>query len=221
LRARGNGAKVEPVAQPTRCLSVDDHPVLGEGLELLFGAVDDLELVGKVATGEEAIEAVPELDPEVVLVDVRLPGIDGISAVKRIGRSSPDVACVVFSAYGDKRLLSDAIAAGARGYVMKGSPPEDLVRAIRTVAQGRAFVDPSLSPLLVMSNGADGDQPLSEREREILRLLAEGLHTVEVARRIGLSVETVKSDTKRVIGKLGADTRTHAVALALRESLID
>jgi DNA-binding NarL/FixJ family response regulator len=209
------------MATPTRCLSVDDHPVLGEGLALLFGDLDDLELVGWVETGEEAIEAVGRLDPEVVLIDVRLPGIDGISALKRIAKASPNVRSVVFSAYGDRRLLSDAIAAGARGYVLKGSPPEDLVRAIRTVAEGRAFVDPSLSPMLVMTDGSNGDQPLSEREREILRLLAEGMHTVEVARRIGLSVETVKSDTKRVIAKLQADTRTHAVAIALRQAIID
>jgi DNA-binding NarL/FixJ family response regulator len=131
------------------------------------------------------------------------------------------VSFVVFSAYGDKRLLSDAIAAGARGYVMKGSPPEDLLRAIRTVAEGKPFVDPSLSPALLMTSGSNGEQPLSEREREILQLLAEGYHTEEIARRIGLSVETVKSDTKRVIAKLQADTRTHAVAIALRQSLID
>jgi len=114
-----------------------------------------------------------------------------------------------------------ADAAGARGYVMKGSPPEDLLRAIRTVAEGKAFVDPSLSPALLIANGGPVDQALSEREREILQLLAEGLHTEEVARRIGLSVETVKSDTKRVIAKLDADTRTHAVAIALRLTLIE
>jgi DNA-binding NarL/FixJ family response regulator len=144
-----------------------------------------------------------------------------VSAVKRIHQAAPSVKFVIFSAYGDKRLLSDAIAAGARGYVMKGSPPEDLLRAIRTVAQGKAFVDPSLSPALLMTDAMDGDQPLSEREREILQLLAEGFHTEEVARRIGLSVETVKSDTKRVIGKLQADSRTHAVAIALRQAIID
>jgi DNA-binding NarL/FixJ family response regulator len=152
---------------------------------------------------------------------VRLPGIDGVSAVKRIHQNAPGVKFVIFSAYGDKRLLSDAIAAGARGYVMKGSPPEDLLRAIRTVAAGKAFVDPSLSPALLMQDGSGPEQPLSEREREILQLLAEGFHTEEVARRIGLSVETVKSDTKRVILKLQADTRTHAVAIALRQAIID
>ena len=206
----------------TRCLVVDDHSVVRQGLDLLFGDIDDLEIVGQVTNGEEALDAVEELQPEVVLMDVRLPGIDGVSAVKRIHETSPGVKFVVFSAYGDRRLLSDAIAAGARGYVMKGSPPEDLLRAIRTVAEGKAFVDPSLSPTLLMTeNGGAGEQPLSEREREILQLLAEGYHTEEVARRIGLSVETVKSDTKRVIAKLQADTRTHAVAIALRQAIID
>ncbi|MDX6552788.1 MAG: hypothetical protein QOH74_1276 [Gaiellales bacterium] len=205
----------------TRCLVVDDHTVVRQGLDLLFGDLDDLELVGQVTNGEEALEAVERLEPEVVLMDVRLPGIDGVSAVKRIHQASPSTKFVIFSAYGDKRLLSDAIAAGARGYVMKGSPPEDLLRAIRTVAEGKAFVDPSLSPALLMQDGAGPEQPLSEREREILQLLAEGFHTEEVARRIGLSVETVKSDTKRVISKLQADTRTHAVAIALRQAIID
>jgi DNA-binding NarL/FixJ family response regulator len=210
----------------TRCLAVDDHTVVRHGLEILFGDIDDLELVGVAANGEEAIEAVTKLKPHVVLMDVRLPGIDGISTVKRIHAVAPDVQFVVFSAYGDKRLLTDAIAAGARGYVMKGAPPEDLVRAIRTVAAGRPFIDPALSPALLMTDGSaaaggGGAQALSEREREIVQLLAEGNHTEVIANRIGLSVETVKADTKRVINKLHADTRTHAVAIALRQSLID
>jgi DNA-binding NarL/FixJ family response regulator len=209
------------LAMGTRCLVVDDHTVLREGLSILFGDADDLELVGTAETGEEAIDAVRDTKPQVVLMDVRLPGIDGVSAVKRIHQVSPETQFVMFTAYGDKRLLSDAIAAGARGYVMKGSPPADLLRAIRTVASGKAFVDPSLSPALLMTDGTPTEQPLSEREREILQLLAEGFHTEEVARRIGLSVETVKSDTKRVISKLQADTRTHAVAIALRQALIE
>jgi len=200
---------------------VDDHSVLAEGLTILFGDADDLELCGTVTSGEEAIEAVRKLKPEIVLMDVRLPGIDGVSAVKRIHQVAPSVQFVMFTGYGDKRLLSDAIAAGARGYVMKGSPPADLLRAIRTVADGKAFVDPSLSPALLMNDSSPTEQPLSEREREILQLLAEGFHTEEVARRIGLSVETVKSDTKRVIAKLQADTRTHAVAIALRQAIIE
>jgi DNA-binding NarL/FixJ family response regulator len=204
----------------TRCLAVDDHATVRHGLALMFGAADDLELIGTVETGEDAIRMIERLQPEVVIMDVRLPGIDGISAVKRIQQAAPSVQAVIFSAYGDKRLLSDAIAAGARGYVMKGSPPEDLLRAVRTVKRGQAFVDPSLSPMLLMATGTS-DAPLSEREREILQLLAGGYHTEEVARRIGLSAETVKSDTKRAIQKLEADTRVHAVAIALRQALIE
>jgi DNA-binding NarL/FixJ family response regulator len=203
----------------TKCLAVDDHPTVRQGLALMFGATEDVELVGTVENGEEALEAIERLEPEVVIMDVRLPGIDGISALRRIQQASPNVKSVIFSAYGDKRLLSDAIAAGARGYVMKGSPPEDLLRAVRTVTRGKAFVDPSLSPTLLMTQGAEA--PLSEREREILQLLAEGYHTEEVARRIGLSAETVKSDMKRAIGKLEADTRVHAVAQALRRAIIE
>jgi len=205
---------------PTKCLAVDDHPTVRKGLGLMFGQADDLELVGSVESGEEVAEAVERLRPEVVIVDVRLPGIDGISVVKRISQAAPDVKTVVFSAYGDKRLLSDALSAGADAYVLKGSPPEDLLRAVRTVSAGKPFVDPSLSPALLMSQ-VGPDAPLSEREREILQLLAGGLHTQQVATRIGLSVETVKSDTRRAIQKLEADTRVHAVAIALRQALIE
>lgn len=210
------------MARRFRCLAVDDHSVVRQGLHLLLEDSDEVELVGVVENGEEAIEAVARLQPDIVLMDVRLPGIDGISTVKRIHAVAPSVQFVVFSAYGDKRLLTDAIAAGARGYVMKGAPPEDLLRAIRTVADGKPFIDPALSPALLMSDaGVAGGAALTEREREIVQLLAEGFHTEVIANRIGLSVETVKSDTKRVIGKLQADTRTHAVAIALRQSLID
>ena len=208
------------MAPPTKCLAVDDHAAVRQGLALLFAGTDDIELVDSVDSGEAALDAIKQHDPGVVIVDVRLPGMDGISAVKRIAERAPSVNTVVFSAYGDKRLLSDAIAAGARGYVMKGSPPEDLIRAIRTVDEGKAFVDPSLSPALLMTQGVV-DAPLSEREREILQLLAEGFHTEEVADRIGLSPETVKSDTKRAIVKLEADGRVHAVAIALRQALIE
>ena len=208
------------MATAIKCLAVDDHPAVRQGLALLLEGAHDIELVDAVQSGEEVLDAVKRHKPRVVIVDVRLPGMDGISTVKRLAADAPKASTVMFSAYGDKRLLSDAISAGARGYVMKGSPPDDLLRAIRTVAGGDAFVDPSLSPTLLMTQGV-ADAPLSEREREILQLLAEGLHTEEVARRIGLSAETVKSDTKRAITKLEADGRVHAVAIALRQALIE
>ena len=202
------------------CVAVDDHPTVRHGLELLLTGSEDLDLVETVATGEDALGAIDRHSPRVVIIDVRLPGMDGVSTVRRISEHAPETGMVMLSAYGDRRLLSDALAAGARGYVMKGSPPEDLIRAIRTVSDGDAFVDPSLSPALLMTQRV-ADAPLSEREREILQLLAEGLHTEQVASRIGLSAETVKSDTKRAITKLEADGRVHAVAIALRQALIE
>jgi DNA-binding NarL/FixJ family response regulator len=201
-------------------VSVDDHPAVREGLDLLFGESEDLELVAALDSGEAVLDELARLHPEVVIMDVRLPGMDGISAVKRMAAAAPAVQSVMFSAYGDRRLLSDAIGAGARGYVLKASPADDLLRAVRTVSGGRPFVDPSLSPTLLMTDGLT-ESELSEREREILQLLAEGLHTEEVAGRIGLSAETVKADTKRSIGKLDAGTRVHAVAIALRQSIIE
>src|SRR3954466_10236953 len=105
----------------------------------MFGQAEDLDLVGTAEAGEDAVAAIHKHKPEVVILDIRLPGIDGISTLKRLQEAAPSVKTVMFSAYGDRRLLSDAIAAGARGYVMKGSPPEDLLRAIRTVVAGKAF----------------------------------------------------------------------------------
>lgn len=208
------------MAASITCLAVDDHPAVRQGLELLLDGAEDIDLVEAVTSSEETLAAIERHEPQVVIVDVRLPGLDGISTVKRIAEKAPEAGTVVFSAYGDKRLLSDAIAAGARGYVMKGSPPADLIRAIRTVHEGDPFVDPSLSPALLMSQEV-ADAPLSEREREVLQLLAEGLHTDQVADRIGLAPEIVKADTRRAILKLEADGRVHAVAIALRQSLIE
>jgi len=207
------------VATQIKCVAVDDHPAVRQGLALLLKSAGDIDLVDLVDSGEVALDLLEELRPDVVIVDVRLPGIDGISTVKEVVRRAPDVKTVVFSAYGDRGLLCDALAAGARGYVMKGSPPEDLIRAVRMVHAGEAFVDPSLSPALLMIEGRM-DTPLSDREREVLQLLAEGLHTEEVAGRISLSAGTVKNDIGRAITKLDAKSRVQAVAIALRRALI-
>ncbi len=207
------------MATQIKCVAVDDHPAVRQGLALLLDGAEDIDLVDVLDSGELALESLEELGPDVVIVDVRLPGIDGISAVKEIARRAPQVRTVVFSAYGDRGLLCDALAAGARGYVMKGSPPEDLIRAVRMVHAGEAFVDPSLSPTLLMIEGRM-DTALSDREREVLQLLAEGLHTEEVAGRISLSAGTVKNDIGRAITKLEAESRVQAVAIALRRALI-
>ena len=208
------------MAPTIRCLAVDDHPSVLEGLARIFADTEGIELAAVAGSGEAALEDVVACAPAVAIVDVRMPGIDGVTTVRRLAEHAPDVTPVMFSAYGDRRLLSDAIAAGARGYVLKCSPPGDLLRAVRAAAGGAAFVDPTLSPSLLMDAGAK-ETPLAEREREILRLLAEGLHTEDVATHIGVSTETVKADTKRAMLRLGAHGRVHAVANAVRSSLIE
>ncbi len=185
----------------------------------MLASAGDIELAEVVDSGKIALEAIEQHRPDVVIVDVRLGDMDGIAVVREIAERASGVKTVVFSAYGDRGLLSDALGAGARGYVMKGSPPDDLVRAIRMVAAGDAFVDPTLSPALLMIEGKM-DSPLSDREREILQLLAEGLHTDEVAGRISLSAGTVKNDIGRAVSKLEAKSRVQAVAIALRRALI-
>src|SRR4029078_11302696 len=134
------------MATKTRCLAVDDHQVVRQGLEILFGDTDDLELVGTVGSGEDAVELIKQNEPQIVLMDVRLPGMDGVSTIKRIHEEAPNVQFVACSAYGDRRLVSDAIAAGARGYVMKGAPPDDLLRAIRTARGQQPLLAHALSP---------------------------------------------------------------------------
>ena len=202
-----------------RCAAVDSHPCLLEGLATVFRTSDDIDLVARSADAEAALDAVRAHEPDVIVIDVRLPGIDGIEAIARMADVAPAVTAIVYSADGDRKLLSDAISAGARGYVLKGSPVPDLLRAVRSVAAGDAYVDPALSPTLMMDGAAPGT-PLSRREREVLQLLAEGMGTEEVAARIGISGEMVKAETKRAIHRLEATGRVHAVANALRQSYI-
>ena len=198
---------------------MDSHPCLLEGLAIVFQAAADIDLVARASSAEAALEAVRAQPPDVVVMDVRFPGMDGIEALARLAELAPATGAVMYSAYGDRQLLTDAIAAGARGYVLKGSPASDLLRAVRAVAAGKPYVDPALSPTLMMDASAPGT-PLPEREREILQLLAEGMRTEQVAARIGLSAETVKADTKRAIHRLQATGRVHAVANAVRQSYI-
>src|SRR5256714_12887480 len=134
------------MATKTRCLAVDDHKVVRQGLEILFGDTDDLELVGTVGSGEDAVEMIKQNEPQLVLMDVRLPGMDGVSTIKRIHEEAPNVQFVVFSAYGDRRLVSDAIAAGGGGYGVEGGAPGGPPRAVRKGARQQPLVGPTLSP---------------------------------------------------------------------------
>ena len=202
---------------PLRCLIIDDHPVVRQGIRALLEREIDPVHVTDAATPAAAFGAAEGDSPHVVIVDPRGAGAEVGALVADLNRELGS-AIVVFTSNGGARLLSEALKAGVKGYVRKDSPPEDLVRAIRAAHSGDFYVDPALSSTIVLE---EGDRTLTARQREILQMLADGMQTEAVARRLGLSTETVRTHTKRILAKLHADTRTQAVAIAIRNSLIE
>src|SRR3954463_2151289 len=199
-----------------RCLIIDDHPVVRQGIRALLEREIDSVLVTDAATPAAAYGSAAD-SPHVVIVDPRGAGVEVRSLVADLNRELGS-AIVVFTSNGGARLLSESLKAGVKGYVRKDSPPEDLVRAIRAAQSGEFYVDPALSSTIVLE---EGDRTLTARQREILQMLADGMQTEAVAKRLGLSTETVRTHTKRILAKLHADTRTQAVAIAIRNGLIE
>jgi DNA-binding NarL/FixJ family response regulator len=202
---------------PLRCLIIDDHPVVRQGIRALLEREIDPVEVTDAATPAAAFGSSQGESPHVVIVDPRGAGAEVGALVADLDRELGS-AIVVFTSNGGARLLSEALKAGVKGYVRKDSPPEDLVRAIRAAHSGDFYVDPALSSTIVLE---EGDRTLTARQREILQMLADGMQTEAVARRLGLSTETVRTHTKRILAKLHADTRTQAVAIAIRNGLIE
>jgi DNA-binding NarL/FixJ family response regulator len=206
------------LAATVRCLIVDEHPVVRQGIRaLLERDVQDIE-IDDVATPDEAVARAGEDPPDVVVIDPRGAGGDVGKLVTSLSEQLGGAAVVVFTSDGGARLLADALKAGVKGYVRKDSPPEDLVRAIQAARGGEFYVDPALSSTIVLE---EGDRTLTVRQREILQMLADGMQTEAVARKLGLSTETVRTHTKRILAKLRADTRTQAVAIGIRNGLIE
>jgi DNA-binding NarL/FixJ family response regulator len=203
--------------QAPRCLIVDDHPVVRAGVR----AVLEQAFSGAIIADAESVESLSDIPagdtPDVVIVDPWRAGVDVGDVVKRL-HSEIDAPIVVFTSDGGARLLSEALKAGAKGYVRKDSPSEDLVRAIDAARAGEFYVDPGLSSTIVLD---EGDRTLSARQREILQMLADGMQTDAVAEKLGLSTETVRTHTKRILAKLEASTRTQAVAIGIRHGLIE
>jgi DNA-binding NarL/FixJ family response regulator len=200
------------------CLIVDEHPVVRQGVRALL----EETWPGKGVTTAENLENALEVGsenggPDVVIVDPWRAGADVGELVKRLGKDL-GAPVVVFTADGGARLLSEALKAGVKGYVRKDSPSSDLIRAIEAAHGGEFYVDPSLSSTIVLE---EGDRTLSARQRQILQMLADGMQTDHVAKDLGLSTETVRTHTKRILAKLEASTRTQAVAIGLRYGLIE
>lgn len=201
---------------PPSCLIIDEHPVVRQGVRALLEATWP---EGRAIDAEDldaAIELAGGGQTDIVVVDPWRAGADVGELVSRL-RKEIDAPIVVFTSDGGARLLSEALKAGVKGYVRKDSPPEDLVRAIESARRGEFYVDPRLSSTIVLE---EGDRTLSARQREILQMLANGMQTDAVANQLGLSTETVRTHTKRILAKLEASTRTQAVAIGLRYGLI-
>ena len=204
-------------SDPLRSVIVDEHPVVRQGVvALLRGKWPGSEAV-EAETLEVALEQLDGGTPDVVIIDPWRAGTDVADAVRQVADST-DAPIVVFTADGGARLLSESLKAGVKAYVRKGSPSEDLLRAVEAARAGEFYVDPSLSSTLVLE---EGERTLSARQREILQMLANGMKTDAVAEQLGLSTETVRTHTKRILAKLEASTRTQAVAIGIRNGLVE
>jgi len=200
------------------CLIVDDHEVVREGLRLSLSRAPHIRVVGEAADGATAVAMAERRKPDVVIMDVRMPGMDGLEATKILTQKVPDAAVLIFTAYSERSLLGRGLESGAKGYILKEAPHQTIVRAIQKVADGDGYVDPALMPAFLTK---ERENMLTAREREILQLLADGMSNADVAAKLFISQETVKSHVRHILSKLEADTRTHAVAIALRTAIID
>ena len=200
------------------CLIVDDHEVVREGLRLSLSRAPNIRVIGEASDGKSAVALAERRRPDIVIMDVRMPEMDGLEATKVLGERNPDIPVLIFTAYSERSLLSRGLDSGAKGYILKEAPHQTLVRAIEKVSSGDVYVDPALMPAFLPGKGED---MLTAREREILQLLADGMSNADVAAKLFISQETVKSHVRHILTKLEADTRTHAVAIALREAIID
>ena len=201
------------------CLIVDDHEVVREGLRLALSRSPHIRVVGEASDGATAVALAERRRPDLVIMDVRMPGMDGLEATKILTERVPETAVLIFTAYSERSLVSRGLESGAKGYILKEAPHATLLRAIEKVVGGEGYLDPALMPAFL--TGKDRDDMLTQREREILQLLADGMSNADVASRLFISQETVKSHVRHILTKLEADTRTHAVAIALREAIID
>lgn len=201
------------------CLIADDHPAVLEAVAE-FLVQGGIEVVARAVDGEEALRQIERLHPDVALIDVRMPKLGGIELTRRARRSAAGTAVLLYTGYGDRALLSEGLDAGVSGFVLKEAPIDDLLRAIRSVAAGGTYVDPVLAGTLAASPPGAKRPELTVRERDILRLLADGLSNEEIGSKLFISPETVRTHVRKAMTKLGADTRTQAVARALRDELI-
>lgn len=212
------------MARKLRVLLVEDHEVVRTGLRLILQRQPDMEVVGEAGRGDEALEQAQELRPDVVVLDLGLPGLNGAEVAEALSRTQPQVRIVVLTVFDDEASLHRLLQSGASGYVLKSGSAAQLCQAIRAVAEGRHYIDPRLSDHLVARylghRPAPSAPELSPREREVLRLAALGYTHREIAERVGLSVKTVDAYCSRICAKLGLQNRVQLVRYALLQGLL-
>ncbi|MDR7333054.1 response regulator transcription factor [Roseateles asaccharophilus] len=207
-----------PATAPIRVMTVDDHPLMREGIAALLAAHDGLELVGEAADGQAAVEAFAALRPDVVLMDLQMPELDGAAAIARIVAQSPDARVLVLTTYRGDAQARRAFAAGASGYLLKNAIRRELVEAIRQVHAGRRYLPAEVAAELGQYALQD---ELSARELDVLRRLAQGGSNRDIGAELGLSEDTVKTHMKAILSKLHAADRTQAVVIAIRRGIVD
>ncbi|MEU7744953.1 response regulator transcription factor [Nonomuraea sp. NPDC049158] len=196
---------------------VDDHPVVRDGLRGMFDHVDDIEVVAEAGDGYEALAMARQARPHVILMDLRMPGLDGVGAIERLRVDHPEIKVIVLTTYDTDADVTRAMAAGVAGYLLKDAPREELHRAVRTAAAGGAVLAPSIASALIRGPAAQRPSP---RELEVLRLVARGAANKEIARTLLISETTVKTHMKHVFAKLGVETRAAAVVVAMERGLL-
>lgn len=209
-------------SKPIRVMLVDDHLMVRKGLATFLKVFNDLQLAGEAESGEAAIQLCAEVHPDVVLMDLVLPKMDGATATRAIRQQFPQVQVIVLTSFKEGELITNALEAGAIGYLLKDVSADELVQAIRAAYAGRATLSPEAAQALV-ENANQPPAPgldLTEREREVLALMIEGLNNTQIAGRLIVSPSTIKSHVSNILSKLGVASRTEAVALALRNRIV-
>jgi two-component system, NarL family, response regulator LiaR len=212
------------MAEPIRVLIVDDHAVVREGLRAFLALQDGIEVAGEAADGEEALEAAARLRPDVILMDLVMPRLDGVAAMRALRERLPRTRVIVLTSFLDDDKLLPALRAGAAGYLLKNADPQELVRAVHAAHAGEALLDPVVAARLVETLAADGvEEPLDRltpREREVLVLIAHGFANKRIAQELAVSEKTVKAHVSHVLAKLGVSDRTQAAVFAVRAGLV-
>lgn len=208
-----------------KILVADDHPVVVDGLVAMLSTQSDFEVVGRAASGKEAIRRVELLEPDVVLLDLEMPEVDGVEVIRRLRDTGMDTQVLVFTAFDTDERIVGAVQAGAKGYLLKGAPRDKLFEAIRVVSEGGSLLQPVVASKLMQHMSGGGQQelpePLTDREEEVLQLLAKGKTNKQIADELFITERTAKFHVSSILGKLGAENRTEAVTLAAQRGLVE